>query len=201
MPVEGGSAIPFPGPPGVTYPIGTVIDCGMRFDSLDTWSMTDVPDPSGFDVQSVATHEGGHFLGISHSTLGDFTAIDPTSATMLPLAAPGDSSFRTLEEDDKASVLRVYARNRFSGPLPQTIGGRAVISLRLLKDGACVPATGVSVVAYRTQAGIDGMNRVETFSGSQLRAFTPHQPFNGSVTLNVPPLPAGRVLHHLRQNA
>ena len=191
LPVEGGSAIPFPGPPGVTYPIGTVIDCGMRFDSLDTWSVTDVPDPGSFDVQSVATHEGGHFLGISHSTLGDFTAIDPTSATMLPLAAPGDSSFRTLEEDDRASVLRVYARNRFSGPLPQTIGGRAVISLRLLKDGACVPTTGVSVVAYRTQAGIDGMNRVETFSGSQLRAFTPHQPFNGSVTLNVPPLPAG----------
>ncbi len=60
-----------------------------------------------------------------------------------------------------------------------------------MKDGTCVPATGVSVVAYRTQSGINGMNRVETFSGSQLRAFTPHQPFNGSVTLNVPPLPPG----------
>ena len=191
MPVEGGSAIPFPGPPGVTYPVGTVIDCGMRFDSLDTWSTTDVPDPNGFDVQSVATHEGGHFIGISHSTLGDFTGIDPMSATMLPLAAPGDSSFRTLEEDDKASVLRVYARNRFSGPVPLTVGGRAVINLTLLKGGACVPATGVSVVAYRTQSGIDGMNRVEAFSGSQLRAFTLHQPFNGSVTLNVPPSPAG----------
>lgn len=191
MPVEGGASIPFPGPPGVTYPAGTIIDCGMRFDSFDTWSTTDVPDPNGFDVRSVATHEGGHFIGVSHSTIGNFTAIDPVSATMLPLAVPGDSSFRTLEEDDRASVLRIYARNRYSGPLPQTVGGRAVINLRLLKDGACVPATGVSVVAYRTQSGIDGMNRVEAFSGSQLRAFTTHQPFNGSVTLNVPPLPAG----------
>ena len=190
MPVDGGS-IPFPGPPGVTYPVGTVIDCGMRFDSLDAWSTTAVPDPNGFDVQGVATHEGGHFIGVSHSTLGDFTAINPMSATMLPLAAPGDVSFRSLEEDDKSSVLRIYARNRFSGPIPQTVGGRAVINLTLLKDGACVPATGVSVVAYRTQSGIDGMHRVETFSGSQLRAFTPHQPFDGSVTLNVPPLPPG----------
>ena len=191
MPIDSGPPIPFPGPPGVTYPVGTVIDCGMRFDSLDSWSTTEVPDPNGFDVQSVATHEGGHFIGVSHSTLGDFTAIDPKSATMLPLAAPGDSSFRTLEEDDKASVLRVYARNRFSGPVPATVGGRAVINLTLLKGGACTPATGVSVVAYRTQSGIDGMNRVEAFSGSQLRGFTSHQPFNGSVALNVPPTPPG----------
>src|SRR5687768_3610416 len=191
MPVEGGSAIPFPGPPGVTYPAGTVIDCGMRFDSFDTWSTADVPDPNGFDVQAVATHEAGHFIGVSHSTLGNFAAIDPASATMLPLAAPGDATFRTLEEDDRSSVLRIYARNRQSGPLPATVGGRGVITLRLLKDGACVPATGVSVVAYRTQSGIDGANRIETFSGSQLRAFTPHQPFNGSVALNVPPLPPG----------
>jgi Matrixin len=168
MPVDGGSAIPFPGPPGLTYPVGTIIDCGMRFDSLDAWSTADVPDPSRFDVQSVATHEGGHFIGVSHSTLGDFTAINPMSATMLPFGSPGDLTFRTLEEDDKASVLRVYARNRFSGPLPATVGGRAVINLRLMKDGTCVPATGVSVVAYRTQSGINGMNRVETYSGSQL---------------------------------
>jgi hypothetical protein len=191
MPIDGGSSIPFPGAPGVTYPAGTIIDCGMRFDSLDSWSTTDAPDPNGFDVQSVATHEGGHFIGVSHSTLGDFTGIDPMSATMLPLAAPGDTSFRTLEEDDKASVLRVYARNRFPSPLPAAVGGRGVITFRLVRETACVPATGVSVVAYRTASGIDGAGRVETFSGSQLRPFTTQQPYSGSVTLNVPPLPPG----------
>ena len=175
----------------MTYPVGTVIDCGMQFDSFDTWSTSPVPDPNGFDVQGIATHEGGHFIGVSHSTLGDFAASNPMSATMLPVVAPGDANPRTLEEDDKASILRLYARNRFSGPIPQTVGGRALITLRLLKGGACAPATGVSVVAYRTQSGINGTNRVETFSGSQLRAFTPHQPFDGSVTLNVPPLPPG----------
>src|SRR5687768_7037445 len=191
MPVEGGASIPFPGPPGVTYPVGTVIDCGMRFDSLDPWSTTAEPDPGAFDVQGVATHEAGHFIAVSHSTLGDFTASNAMSATMLPVVAPGDANPRTLEADDKAAVLRIYARNRYSGAIPPTVGGRGVITLRLVKDNACVPATGVSVVAYRTQGGINGVNRVEMFSGSQLRAVTPHQPFNGSVTLNVPPLPAG----------
>ena len=189
MPVEGGGSIPFPGPPGVTYPAGTIIDCGIRFDSMDPWSTTGTD--SAFDVQSIATHEQGHFIGISHSTLGDFATINPMSATMLPLVAPGDVTYRTLEEDDKASVLRVYARNRYSAPLPQTIGGRAVITATLLKGGDCLPATGVSVVAYRTQSGIDGPGRVETFSGSQMRAFTTHQPFDGSVTLNVLPLGQG----------
>src|SRR5688572_22955065 len=190
LPVEGGS-IPFPGPPGVTYPVGTVIDCGMRFDSLDPWSTTAEPDPGAFDVQGVATHEAGHFIAVSHSTLGDFTASNATSATMLPVVAPGDANPRTLEADDKAAVLRIYARNRYSGAIAPTVGGRGVITLRLVKDNACVPATGVSVVAYRTQGGINGANRVEMFSGSQLRAVTPHQPFNGSVTLNVAPLAAG----------
>jgi hypothetical protein len=113
------------------------------------------------------------------------------SATMLPVVAEGDANPRTLEEDDKAAILRLYARNRFGGPIAQTVAGRALVTLRLLKDGACVPATGVSVVAYRTQGGINGPNRIETFSGSQLRAFTPNQPFNGSATLNLPPLPPG----------
>ncbi len=191
LPVEGGASIPFPGPPGVTYPVGTVIDCGMRFDSLDPWSTTAEPDPGAFDVQGVATHEAGHFIAVSHSTLGDFTASNAMSATMLPVVAPGDANPRTLEADDKAAVLRIYARNRYSGAIPPTVGGRGVITLRLVKDNACVPATGVSVVAYRTQGGINGANRVEMFSGSQLRAVTPHQPFNGSVTLNVAPLAAG----------
>jgi VCBS repeat-containing protein len=191
LPVEGGSSIPFPGPPGVTYPVGTVIDCGMQFDNLDPWSTTPDPDPNSFDVQAIATHEGGHFIGVAHSTLGDFTASNPMSATMLPVVAAGDANNRTLEEDDRAAILRVYARNRFSGAIPQTVGGRSLITLRLLKDGACVPATGLSVVAYRTQAGINSANRIETFSGSQLRAFTPNQPFNGSAALNVPPLAPG----------
>lgn len=191
LPVEGGSSIPFPGPVGVTYPAGALIDCGMQFDSLDSWSTAETPSIFSFDVQSVATHEGGHFIGLSHSTLGDFTAANPMSATMLPAGAQGDTNLRTLEEDDMASVLRTYARNRSGGPIAQTVGGRGIIELTLLKGGTCQPAAGVSVVAYRTSTGIDGPARVETFSGSHLRLGILDEPANGSVTLNVLPLPSG----------
>jgi hypothetical protein len=191
LPVEGGGSIPFPGPIGVTYPAGTMIDCGMRFDSLDNWSTSAIPGASSFDVQSVATHEIGHFIGLSHSTLGDFAGANPMSATMLPFAAPGDDTFRTLEEDDRASALRTYARNRQGIPIPQTVGNRAVIRLTLLKGLACEPASGVSIVAYRTQGGLNGPGRVEMFSGSQLRAGIGDEPAPGTVSLNVPPLAPG----------
>ena len=191
MPITGAPPIPFPGPVGVTYPIGTIIDCGMRWDSLDFWSTSDTPFFIQFDVQGIATHEAGHFIGLSHSTLGDFTAASDANATMLPFAAFEDMTFRTLEEDDKASVLRTYARNRFGGPISQTVGGRGLIKLRLLQGAACEPASGLSVVAYRTSGGIDGPGRVETFSGSHLRAGILDEPANGSATLNVLPLPAG----------
>jgi CARDB protein/matrixin len=191
MPISGGQTIPFPGPVGVTYPAGALIDCGIQFDSSDSWSTSTPPGIFSFDVQSVATHEGGHFIGLSHSTLGDFTAANPMSATMLPAGAQGDANLRTLEEDDKASVLRTYARNRNGGSIAQTVGGRGLIELTLLKGGTCQPATGLSVVAYKTSTGIDGLGRVETFSGSHLRLGILDEPVNGSVALNVLPLPAG----------
>ncbi len=191
MPVDGGAPIPFPGPAGATYAAGTIIDCGMRFDSLDRWSTAEDAGFLTFDVQAIATHEAGHFMGLSHSTLGDFSGASTTSATMVPFAAFDDLTFRTLEEDDKASVLRTYARNHFGGPVPQTAGGRGVVRLRLLHGPTCEPTSGVSVVAYRTSDGIDGPGRVEAFSGSQLRLGIGEEPTYGSVTLNLLPLPAG----------
>lgn len=186
----GGPTIPFPGPIGVTYPTGTLIDCGIEFDSADSWSTNAGPQVGAFDVVSVATHEIGHFLGLSHSTVGNLTGIDSVSATMAPFGTSNNIELRSLQEDDTASLLRTYARNAIS-PVPQTAGGRGVIQFDLRKGGACLAATGVSVWAYRTSEGLLGANRVETFSGSEFRQGIGDEPFNGSVTLNVPPLPPG----------
>jgi hypothetical protein len=188
MNFSGGITIPFPGPVGVTYPKGALLDCGIEFDSADPWSTTGAG--GSFDVQSVGTHEIGHFLGLSHSTVGNLTGVNPVSATMAPFGITGNTDLRSLEEDDTASVLRTYARN--ANPiLPQTVGGRGLIQFDLRKGVACEPATGVSVWAYRTADGLLGANRVETFSGSEYRAGIGDEPYNGSVALNVAPLAAG----------
>ncbi len=196
LPVNAGelTSIPFPGPAGVTYPRGALIDCGIAFSTSTAWSTEPGPQPFLFDVQAIATHEAGHFLGVTHSTVGPdgglLAAVDATTATMVPGGPSGNILMRTLEEDDRASILRTYARNA-NPPLDQTIGGRGVIKLNLKKGTACEAATGLSVWAYRTSEGAFGANRVETFSGSHLRLGLGEEPVDGSVTLNVPPLAAG----------
>lgn len=54
----------------------------------------------GADLLSVATHEAGHFLGLSHSA-------DP-EATMFAVYTPGTISQRTLEADDVAGICDAY---------------------------------------------------------------------------------------------
>ena len=61
-----------------------------------------------------------------------------------------------------------------------------MIEFNLGKGAACEPASGVAVWAYETSGGLNGANRVETFSGSQFRDPL-GEPYNGSVKLNVPP--------------
>ena len=157
----------------------------MEFDALDSWSTAAGPVPGEYDVQAIATHEGGHWLGVSHSTVGLALPLNAETATMVPAGTSGNIDLRSLVEDDIASIIRTYARNS-TPPGPQTVGGRAVIKFTLKKGATCEPATGVSVWAYETSGGLNGPNRVETFSGSQFRDPI-GEPYNGSVKLNVSP--------------
>ena len=62
-----------------------------------------IGDPvTGDDLLSVLTHEAGHFLGLSHSTV--------SSATMKPVydAARDGISFRSLAPDDVAGICAAY---------------------------------------------------------------------------------------------
>jgi hypothetical protein len=53
-----------------------------------------------FDIQSVLTHEIGHFLGLDHSGL--------ISSVMVPFGAPSQLDQRTLAYDDIAGISEIY---------------------------------------------------------------------------------------------
>ena len=69
------------------------------------WDTTGNPGPNEFDVEGVAVHELGHFVGLAHS--GDF------NSTMFPSVDSGAASLepRTLEPDDEVSVIRLYTQD------------------------------------------------------------------------------------------
>lgn len=182
LPIGDGRSIPFSGPPGVTYPEGTVIDCGITFNNSMPWITEG--GGAGFDIQSVATHEIGHLLGLSHSTVGLSTLTDSgDDATMTPFADSTDN-LRSPKYEDLASVLRTYMR---ANDLERTTGGFATIVGKVQAGLDCQNATGVSVRAYEGTTGFEGSLVVETFSGSNLRQGIPGEPFDGSFELNVLP--------------
>ena len=59
------------------------------------------PDANAADLESILTHEVGHFIGIAHSEV-------PT-ATMVATYPRGSIDNRTLEVDDQQAVCTIYA--------------------------------------------------------------------------------------------
>jgi hypothetical protein len=59
--------------------------------------------PDAVDLDSLLTHEAGHFLGLAHTV--------DISATMFPKLAKGDS-LRTLAQDDISGVCSIYPPKR-----------------------------------------------------------------------------------------
>ena len=155
--------VPVPGPVGAAYAAGTVIDCGVKIDDQENW--VDGAGGAGtIDFLSVMTHEEGHTNSVSHSTVGETTATAADEATMSPFVFGNNTDYRTLAEDDVASIVRFLSR---FNSLPLTTGGRGVITGVLKEGGSCDTATGVSARAYL--GTVEGSNTVETFSRSQFR--------------------------------
>ena len=77
------------------------------------------------DLQSIITHEAGHFLGLAHTSVAE--------ATMLPYYPPKSTKFRSLEADDRAGLCAAYPPAR--GGLPACDpGGPSPLSLGLSSD-------------------------------------------------------------------
>jgi len=94
---------------------GQIMEADIMFNPTTQFS-TDTPTPSDkMDLQSVATHEIGHFVGLDHSGI--------LSATMFPTLTSGANYPRTLSSDDVAGVSTIYPTASFGakGTLTGTI--------------------------------------------------------------------------------
>jgi hypothetical protein len=78
---------------------GEIYDADVEINSIEV-PITVGDQEIQADLESIVTHEAGHFLGLSHSC--------DTSATMFANYKFGDTSLRTLEADDIAGVCNVY---------------------------------------------------------------------------------------------
>lgn len=82
---------------------GEILDADIELNSADF----DIAiDGSGTDLESILTHEVGHFLGLAHAATADRTA------TMRTFWDGSGTDLRTLSPDDEAGICDVYPPGR-----------------------------------------------------------------------------------------
>ena len=116
-----GSAFPdFDGPGGVfahAYPpptpgLNATLFGDVHFDEAETWTNTG----GGVDLQSIATHEIGHALGLAH-TQNSRCPIPPPAGTVRPIMCTVlYGTQRTLAQDDVNAIRSLYGP-----PLPEEL--------------------------------------------------------------------------------
>ncbi|MCR4314757.1 MAG: matrixin family metalloprotease [Planctomycetes bacterium] len=91
----------------------TITDADLLFNESFHWATSDAiganPEPRGTvgraDIENIATHEIGHFIGFDHTFIG--------KGTMYASSDTGFISLRTLEADDVGLVSAVYPSSSF----------------------------------------------------------------------------------------
>jgi hypothetical protein len=130
---------------------GRIVESDIFFNTIFTWSTAEAGGADAFDLQSIALHETGHLLGLSHSALGETELIAggrrviAAEAVMFPIAfSRGNIAGRTLKADDIAGISDIYGTTSFNSQFGS-------ISGRVTKGGTGVQ--GAHVVAFNPRTG------------------------------------------------
>lgn len=83
-----------------------VYDADIAFNPRAQFSTSTPPLAGALDLQSVATHEFGHALGLDHSGVAH--------AVMFPAGDTGESQQRTLSSDDIIGISYLYPSSSFA---------------------------------------------------------------------------------------
>jgi hypothetical protein len=150
---------------------GEIVESDIFFNTSFPWSTAEAGVAGRYDVISIAQHEIGHLLGLSHSALGETELraggrrVLGAEAVMFPVAfTAGDISDRTLRADDIAGISDIYGNQTFqrrtgsiSGKV--TKNGRGVLGAHVVAfnpaDGKLVGGFSLSEDGSFVIAGLD----------------------------------------------
>jgi hypothetical protein len=129
---------------------GSILESDIFFNTTFPWTTAENGLAGRFDLESIATHEIGHLLGLSHSALGETELIAggrrviAAESVMFPIAfSAGNVADRELKADDTAGISDIYGTSEFT----RDFGS---ISGRVTKNGAGV--FGAHVVAFNLRS-------------------------------------------------
>lgn len=134
------------------YNNGTISDADILFNGKN-FTFTTQGTGGAFDIQDVATHELGHFLGLDHSGVA--------GASMYPYVDPTVILHRSLSADDVAGMRAMYPDGSFaslSGRVRRSAGGAGVAGAYVCArdaDGRLAGSALADDAGYYTIQGLD----------------------------------------------